>query len=384
VGTIVKLVFNTAVRFGYPFAPALSRGLGVPLTSINSILATNEMMGAFGLLSGPLSDRAGRKRMMLAGTAMLAGGMLAGSLLTGYWGVLMALALAGLGKICFDPALQSYIGEWIPYERRGRAIGITEFAWAGSLLLGVPLMGLLIDRLGWRAPFILLGVAGLFSVAAVLLLFPRDPRQRQSSSLAAGLWQSWRRVLREPVALFALGFSLLLSVANQNLFVVYGVWMEDSFGLSIVALGTVTTIIGVAELTGEGLTASLSDRIGLKRAVITGGVLLVIGYLLLPMLGRNLVGALAGLFIIFLSFEFTIVTTMSLVTELLPTQRATTLSGNLVAASFGRVIGVAIGGVVWLAGGLRANCIVAAIVASMALLCLIVGLRGWHSESQET
>ena len=92
MGTIVKLFFNTAVRFGYPFAPALSRGLGVPLTSINSILATNEVMGAFGLLSGPLSDRAGRKRMMLAGTAMLAGGMLAGSLLTGYWGVLMALA----------------------------------------------------------------------------------------------------------------------------------------------------------------------------------------------------------------------------------------------------------------------------------------------------
>jgi DHA1 family inner membrane transport protein len=384
VGTIVKLFFNTAVRFGYPFAPALSRGLGVPLTSINSIFAANEVMGAFGLISGPLSDRAGRKRMMLAGTAMLAAGMLIGGTLTSFWGIMMALALAGLGKICFDPALQSYIGEWVPYERRGRAIGISEFAWAGSLLLGVPLMGLLINRFGWRSPFMLLAAAGLISTAAVMVLFPADPRQRQSVSLAAGLWQSWRRVSKESVALFVLSFSLLISVANQNLFVVFGVWMEDSFGLSIVALGTVTIVIGVAELMGEGLTASISDRVGLKRAVITGAVVLVIGYLLLPMIGTSLIGALAGLFVIFLSFEFTIVTTMSLVTEILPEQRATTMSGNLVASSFGRVIGVAIGGFVWLAGGLLANCIVAACVASMALLCLIVGLRGWRSESQET
>ena len=116
VATMAKLFFSTAVRFGYPFAPALSRGLGVPLTSINTVLAANEATGAFGLISGPLSDRAGRKRMMLAGTAMLAGGMLMGYALPSLWGVLMALALAGLGKICFDPALQSYIGEWVPYE----------------------------------------------------------------------------------------------------------------------------------------------------------------------------------------------------------------------------------------------------------------------------
>ena len=167
----VRLFLNTAIRFGYPFAPALGRGLGIPLTSVTSILAAQQVTGLFGLVSGPLSDRVGRRRMMLAGSAMLAGGMLVGGAVGVYWGVLLALFLAGLGKICFDPAVQSYIGEWVPYEKRGRAVGLSEFAWAGSLLVGVPLVGLLISQVGWRAPFFLLGGVGLISFAAVSILF---------------------------------------------------------------------------------------------------------------------------------------------------------------------------------------------------------------------
>jgi DHA1 family inner membrane transport protein len=384
VASVARLFFNTAVRIGYPFAPALSRGLGVPLTSITTILAAQQVTGLFGLLSGPLSDRVGRRRMMLIGSAMLAGGMLLGGALPVYWGVLLALFLAGLGKVVFDPAVQSYIGEWVPYEKRGRAIGLSEFSWAGSLLVGVPLVGLLISQVGWRSPFFFLGGAGLLCAAAVMIMFPRDPWQRQSVKIAAGLLEAWHCVSKESAALYVLTFSLLLSAANHTLFVVYGVWLQDAHGLSIVALGATSLFLGFGELAGEGLTASIADRLGLKRAVIAGSVALVLSYILLPALGDSLVGSLVGLFIVFLSFEFTVVTTMSLVTEILPSARATMLSGNLVASSLGRVIGVAIGGLVWLAGGLAANCLVAAVMADSAVVCLIWGLRGWRTAPQES
>ncbi len=383
VAALARLFFNTAARFAYPFAPALSRGLDVPLTSITSLLAASQLTGLFGLISGPLCDRWGRRRMMFAGSAMLAGGMLFGGALPVYGGVLLALFLAGLGKTFYDPAVQAYVGEWIPYERRGRVIGLSEFAWAGSSLLGVPLVGLLMDRLGWRSPFFLLGGMGLFSAAAVMILFPRDPRQRPSVGIAAGLWQAWRRVSKESAVLCALGFGLLISAASQNLFVVYGVWMEEAFGLSIVALGTISLVIGVAELLGEGLTAFIADQLGLKRAVVAGSVLLVMGYALLPWVGRSLSWALVGLFIIFLSFEFTVVTALSLVTEILPGARATMMSGLMAASSLGRVIGVAVGGLVWLAGGLTANALVAAVITGSALVCLVLGLRGWHAAPYE-
>lgn len=120
--SVARLFFNTALRMGYPFAPALGRGLGVPLTSITSLLALQQLTGLFGLISGPLSDRAGRRRMMLAGSAMLAGGMLIGGALGVYWSVMLALVLAGLGKVFFDPAVLSYVGEWVPYDKEGKPL----------------------------------------------------------------------------------------------------------------------------------------------------------------------------------------------------------------------------------------------------------------------
>lgn len=383
VAGVVRLFFNTAVRFGYTFAPALGRGLGVPLTSVTSLLAAGQVTGLFGLISGPLTDRAGRRRMMLAGCAMLAGGMLVGGALSVYWAIGLALFLAGLGKVFFDPALQSYIGDWVPYERRGRAFGLSEFAWAGSLLVGVPLVALLISRLGWRSPFFLLGGAGLLGAAAVMVWFPRDPPAGPRSDIAAGLWRAWRRVSQEPAALYVLAFGLLVGGANQILFIVYGVWLEDAYGLSIVALGAASLILGFAELAGEGLTASIADRVGLRRAVMAGTVALVLSYVLLPVLGRTLVGAVAGLFIVFLCFEFTVVTTSSFVIEILPGARATMLSSLMAASSLGRVIGVVVGGLVWLAGGLAANAFFAAVIAGAGLVCLVWGLRGWHSDPEE-
>jgi DHA1 family inner membrane transport protein len=384
VAGVVRLFFNTAVRFAYPFAAALGRGLGVPLTSITSLIAAQQLAGLFGLISGPLSDRAGRRRMMLAGCAMLAGGMLLGGALSLYWAILLALFLAGLGKVFFDPALQSYIGDWVPYEKRGRAFGLSEFAWAGSLLVGVPLVALLISKLGWRSPFFLLGGAGLLSAAAVMIWFPRDPQQGAGSNFAAGVWQGWRRVGQEPAALYTLGFGFLVGGANQILFVVYGVWLEDAYGLSIVALGATSLILGFAELAGEGLTASLADRLGLKRAVIAGTVALVLSYLLLPALGRTLVGAVAALFIVFLIFEFTVVTTSSFVIEILPGARATILSNLVAASSLGRMIGVVVGGLVWLEGGLVASALCATVIAGAGLACLVWGLRDWHADPERT
>jgi DHA1 family inner membrane transport protein len=383
VAALARLFFNTAGRFAYPYAPALGRALDVPLTSIISLLAASQVAGMFGLISGPLCDRWGRRRMIFGGSAILAGGMLFGGTFLVYGGVLLALFLAGLGKSVYDPAVQAYVGESVPYERRGRAIGLIEFAWAGSSLLGVPFIGLLIDRLGWRSPFFLLGGVGLLSATAAMILFPSDLRQRQSTDIASGLWQAWRRLSRESAALCALGFGLLISAASQNLFVVYGVWMEEAFGLSIVALGTTSLVIGAGELLGEGLTASIADRLGLKRAVVAGSALLALSYAWLPWVGRSLSWALVGLFIIFLSFEFTAVTAMSLVTEILPGARATMMSGFSAANSLGRVIGAAVGGWVWLAGGLTANGLIAMALTASALVCLIWGLRGWRAEPYE-
>ena len=105
-------------------------------------------------------------------------------------------------------------------------------------------------------------------------------------------------------------------------------------------------------------------------------------YLLMPWLGRSLPAALAGMFLIFLLFEFTIVSFISLGTELTPDYRATTMSLVFAAAGMGRVTGALYGGPVWLAGGILATSLTSAAVTLLALASLWWGLRGWHPPPQ--
>ncbi len=380
VTALCRLVLNTARRFAYPFAPALSRGIGVPLTAITSLIAVNQATSVLGLFFGPVADRLGYRLMMLTGMALLVAGMFAGGFFPFYGVVLVALFLAGLGKSIFDPALQAYVGERVPFHRRGLAIGLIEFSWAGSTLLGIPAIALLIDRLGWRSPFFVMGALGLLGILILRILIEKGVQKDPQKHSLLLFKDAWRPLLRERAALGALFYSFLVSVANDNLFVVYGAWLENRFSLSIVALGFATAAIGIAELTGESMTAALADRLGLKRSQLGGLVVCTICYGILPYLGQTLGLALVGLFLIFLSFEFMIVTGLSLFTELLPSARATMMASCLAAAGIGRVVGVLIGGPIWLAGGIYATSLVSTIISGFALMALLWGLSGWNKQ----
>jgi predicted MFS family arabinose efflux permease len=378
VASLSRLCLNTARRFAYPFAPALSRGLNVPLAAVTSLIAVNQITSVLSLFFGPLGDRWGYRIMLLSGLVSLALGMLMAGFLPAYGTVLAALFLAGLGKSLFDPAIQAYVGKKVPYERRAMVIGIMEIAWAASSLVGIPLVGLLISRFGWRAPFFVLGVAGVVGVFVLSLLIPDHAERSRGSASSLKMHRAWRRMVGTKRALGLLGFAFFVSVANDNFFVVYGAWLEGSFGLNIVAVGLATTVIGVAELVGEGLTAALSDRMGLQRAVLIGLSLSILSYVALPWSSYALPLALTALFFVFLTLEFSIVTTLSLSTEVLPEARATMMAGYLSAAGIGRVVGALMGGPLWMAGGLFATALVSTLTSCCALICFRQGLRGWQ------
>ena len=379
VASFGRILLNTARRFPYPFAPALSRGLGTPLAAITSLIAANQITGVLSLILGPLGDRWGYRTMLLLGLGLMGVGMLTGGLLPNFALILVALFLAGLGKSMFDPALQAYVGERVPYRRRGMVIGLMETAWAGSSLIGIPLIGFLMAGFGWRTPFLVLGGLSLVTTGVLVILLHPGDRPSTDLNVFISIRTAWQRLVRERSAMGMLGFAFLISVANDNFFVTYGAWLEEAFSMSIVGLGITTSIIGVAELLGETLTASLGDRLGLSRSILIGGILSALSYLLLPLAGLTLPFALIALFLIFLFVEFAVVAALSLSTEVLPSARATMMSGFLAAASMGRVLGALTGGYIWTAGGIVATGVVSAIVSIMAMASFWWGLRGWRA-----
>jgi len=378
--TLFKLLLNTGRRFVYPFAPVLSRGLFVPLTAITSIIAASQFTSIMGLFCGPLADRFGYRTMMRSGLAVLCLGLLLSGLFPTYWVVFLGLLAASLGKTLFDPAMQAFIGHNIPFQRRGRVIGIVEMSWAGSTLLGIPFLGLVIARSSLSVSFFLLSFLGFLGWIGIGRILLADEKKIVDKKSVVGLFFSLKRLMKNRQAAGMLGFGFWISIANDCLFVVYGAWFEQAFHVSLIALGFSTVTIGVAELCGESLTSLFADRLGLKRAIIFGLTLAMVSYFLLPIIGYTLPLAMTGMFMIFLAFEISMVSSFSLSTELMPEARATLMAGFYATSGVGRMIGVFIGAILWKMGGITLVAWMAGCLTGIGLLSLLWGLRSWDQE----
>jgi predicted MFS family arabinose efflux permease len=333
--TTARTVFNTLHRMVYPFLSIFARSLGVDLTTFSYALTARSIVGTVGPFAASVADQRGRRFGMVLGTGMF----VLGAAVVVFWptfpGLAISLSLATLGKYIFDPGMQAYLSDQVPYERRGRTLAITEFGWSLAFILGVPLMGFLIASRGWMAPFPLLALLGAVIVAGLFLLVPRD-----SLVGTAGLpRENFRLVLTSMPALTGLAIGMFASAANEQVNLIFGVWLEDSFGLQIAALGAASAVIGLSELSAEGLVAAFVDRLGKTRAVALGLMVNSLAALVLPFIGRTEVGALIGLFLFYISFEFTIVSSIPLMTEILPGARATLMSFNIAFISLGRAFG---------------------------------------------
>jgi predicted MFS family arabinose efflux permease len=369
--TLSRTIFNTGYRMIYPFLPVIARGLGVDLSAVALALTARSSLGLASPLLGSQADVRGRKRTMLFSMLLFSISMALIAVIPRYPVFFLGLIGGTIGKLTFDPGMQAYLGDRVAYERRGLAMALSEFGWSLAFLIGVPLASLATARAGWSGPFPWL--AGLGALSALLLwrLLPADaPHALNGMSLASGL----KTVARHRPAVAGLLVGLCISLANEMVNVVFGAWLEGSFGLQVVALGAASALIGVAELSGEGLVAGLADRWGKRRSVALGIVGNMMSALALPLLGTSVAGALAGLFLFYITFEFTLVSAIPLMTELVPEARATVMAGNVGSHSAGRALGALIA-LPLFAGGLRVNTFASVGFNLLALFLLLRYVR---------
>lgn len=362
----IRLVLNTSYRMVYPFLQSFAGGIGVTLQSAALPLTGRSLVGVLGPVFAPIVDRYGRKRGMLLGLGMFTAGVGLVVLWPGYFSFFMALILANLGNQVFLPAMQAYLGDRIPFQKRGRVLALTELAWSLSFLSLLPL-SFLIGRFGWVAPFWML--AGLGGLAILLLAWKVPPDHPHPSQQPGFIWGRLREVITSPAARTALLFGFSITLGNEVINVAFGVWLGDAFELKITALGLSALVIGAAELCGEAATAWLVDRVGKKRAVRTGAIFTALAAVLLPWLGQTLWGAMLGLFLFYLGFEFTLVSYIPVMTEVIPEARATMMAANLASNSLGRALGAQLGLLLY-STGFGLNGIAAMLLYGLALLVL--------------
>ena len=364
--TLIRTVLNTGFRMVFPFQPLLMAELGISLRAMTRMLAGRSLIGILSPLTASIADSRGRKTGMLSGVGLFT---LGAAVIVGWTtpgGFLVFLLLSTFSKAVFDPSLQAYLGDKVPYARRGFVLALTEMSWSGAFFLGVPLVGFLIKNTSLLIPFLVLTVLGLVALVTLAVMIPADlppPGKRP------GLVSNFGAVLASRAALAGLTVTALTAAGNQVVNVVFGVWLNESFAFQVAALGGASAVIGAAELLGEGGVSLISDRLSKKKAVLVGVLANSASALALIALGNTRWGAVLGLFLVYLTFEFTIVSAIPMMTGVLPEARATLMALNLATISLGRGIGSLVAAPLY-ARGFAVNLIFGAAVNLLAAAAL--------------
>ena len=288
-----------------PALPALTRGLGADVAA--GQLTLSALLLAFGcsqLAWGPLSDRFGRRPVLLAGlglyTLASVGAVLAPSMdLLVAWRTAQGLAM-GAVVMCARAIVRDLYTPLAGARAMSKALtGLGLIA-----CLCAPLGGLLTEWLGWRAALLVLTAYAVATLALVALRLPETLHRRNPNALQpATLVSTWALVLRTPTFW---AFSLLTTASYGGLFTFLAassfVYL-DVLGSSRTQDGLMLLSTAAAYLLGTLLCRRLLARHGLKRTVAIAGLLSASGGLLMLLaaaLGWHSVAALLPPFYLFM------------------------------------------------------------------------------------
>lgn len=175
-----------------PIIPLLVADLDITLAQAGILLTVFfAMYSVFQLPAGIISDRIGKKRILVGGLIVMAIGIFIASISQTYAMLLGAQVMAGIGGSTFHPAGMSLISDIESTETEGKAMGIFGFGGMGGIAAAPLVIGGLAAVVGWRLALAAAAILGVLGTAIFVVLFVEEDRPRKSPSTdGAGQCQS--------------------------------------------------------------------------------------------------------------------------------------------------------------------------------------------------
>jgi MFS family permease len=271
--------------------------------------------------AGRLGDMTGRRRLLLAGLALFTvASVLCGAAPT-LWLLVVARAAQGLGAAVMMALTMAFVGETVPKEKTGRAMGLLGTMSAIGTALGPSLGGILIAGLGWRWIFLINLPLGLLTFLLAYRYLPVDRRTLKADQagfdsvgtvllaltlaayalamtvgrgsfglvnvalmlaavLGVGLFVLAERkvasplirftMFRDPVLSASLAMSVLVATVMMATLVVGPFYLSRALGLDAALVGLVVSV-GPLVVAITGVPAGrMTDRFGAQRMTIVG------------------------------------------------------------------------------------------------------------------
>ncbi|MEQ9310476.1 MAG: MFS transporter [Balneolaceae bacterium] len=248
--------------------------IGVELNTSESLLGYlvtvyASMIGVFAIIMGPLSDKIGRRKILLIGSFGMTIALLLHSMANSFSSLLILRAFAGMAGGVLSGSAVSYVGDYFPYEKRGWANGWIMSGIAMGQILGIPLGTFLAEVHGFKFPFILFGC--IMGLTTILIFFklPQPNVELQISKITLRTTFKKYIDLLKQQDIKAVAVSYLLMFLSLSIFLIYlPAWLTKEFGVSLTEIGWLFFAGGIINAITGPNAGKLSDQIGRKNMII--------------------------------------------------------------------------------------------------------------------
>lgn len=266
---LMVLAVSSQVMIVAPVLPRIELELGISEDRLGFVVTGYALsLALFALVAGPISDRIGRRRIILIGTGIMSVALGMHQFASDFWSLVGVRVLAGAAGGALTGSAVSYVGDYFPYHRRGWASGWVMSGFAVGQVAGVPTAALLADAYGFRSAFVLFAAVCAVAFAMAVPFVPQPDVERSESLDVRTSAARYHGLLRQrPVAFSGLAYASMFFAISS--FVVYfPKWAETSRGLSPGDIASLFMIGGIASVLFGIQTGKLSDRIGRKPMII--------------------------------------------------------------------------------------------------------------------
>ena len=248
-------------------APAQVTGWAVPAYLIPYGFAT--------LVYGLLSDRLGRRNLVIGSTVALIAGSLGTAISQDEWHFITWRFVTGVGAAAIVPLTLTLIGDRFPFERRGAPLGLIFAALAGGIAAGKTLGILTVPFIGWQGLFVAVALA----TAAVLIPMFRlraglggVPQERPPMTVR-GMFSIFGKLLSTTRGKATYSYVLLNSVFHGGVYTWLGVYFATRYGLDEIGIALAIIGYGIPGFLHARAIGRAADRWG-RRWLIPAGLLI--------------------------------------------------------------------------------------------------------------
>ncbi|SMO37215.1 MFS transporter [Gracilimonas mengyeensis] len=253
-----------------PILPRIAEQLSTSIEVLGNLVTVYAVMvGFFAIIMGPLSDKIGRRMILLIGTGSISFFLFLHGFVDTFWELLAVRALAGMAGGVLSGAAVAYVGDYFPYEKRGWANGWIMSGMAMGQILGIPIGTLMADLYGFRIPFLIFAGIMLLTFLLILAKVPQPNVELSADRVTfKGSLNKYLKLLKRS-EVRAVAFAYVVMFLSISVFVVYlPTWLEDSFNVSGKAIASLFFVGGIANVITGPLAGKLSDHIGRKKIII--------------------------------------------------------------------------------------------------------------------